>query len=160
MKAGLSRNSFGRGLDAVGCGRYLEALAYFEAAMQIETRSGARMPMKYLSYYGLCLAMVSNRFRQARRICEGAVRSEFFDPDLHLNLGMVYARTGDRRSAFNALLNGLRLNPRHAGLVRAIRRMGIRRPPILGFLSRANPLNRVLGHLCDRRTPRSGTIQH
>ena len=147
MKSDLSKNSFGRGLGEVGRGSYLEALAYFEAAMRIEIRSGARAPVKYLSYYGLCLAMVSNRLRVAQRICEGTVRAEFFDPDLHLNLGKVYSRLGDRRSAFDAFLRGLRLNPRHAGLVRAVRGMGIRKPPIVGFLSRANPLNRVLGQL-------------
>ena len=158
MTRSASRRTFGKGLNAVGRARYLEALAYFEAAMQIEARSGARAPMRYLSYYGLCLAMVSRRIDAARQICERAVRAEFFNPDLYLNLGRVCARGGDRQAAFSALVRGLHLNPRHGGLIREIRRMGIRRRPVVQFLNRGNPVNRVLGRL--RSTTGSPAAQH
>ena len=50
MNRGMSRKTFHKGLEAVASGRFLEALAYFETSIQIETRAGARMPMPYLSY--------------------------------------------------------------------------------------------------------------
>ena len=148
MKRGASRKTFHKGLDAIANGRFLEALAYFEAAMQIETRAGARAPMPYLSYYGLSLAMISgSKVNEARAICERTVRVEFFNPDLYLNLARVCVRAGDRRAAFNALVGGLKLNPRHAGLIREIRRIGIRHQPIVPFLDRAGTVNRMLGRL-------------
>ncbi len=148
MKRGASRKTFHKGLDAIASGLFLEALAYFEAAMQIETRAGGRAPMPYVSYYGLSLAMVSGgKVNEAREICERAVRVEFFNPDLYLNLARVCVRAGDRQAAFGALVGGLKLNPRHAGLIREIRRMGIRRQPTVPFLDRASGVNRMLGRL-------------
>jgi tetratricopeptide (TPR) repeat protein len=146
MQERQSESAFMKGLQAVTRGEYLEALAYFEASMQLGQRGSAGAPpMKYLSYYGLCLAMASERVREAQEICENAVRAEFYNPELYLNLGKVYLKAGRRRPAFGAFVRGLRLNPRHAGLIRELRRLGLRLRPVLGFLDRRNPLNRLLG---------------
>ena len=67
MDVSTSENSFRRGLRAVDQGAHLEALAYFEAAVQLAHRLGAEaVPMKYLSYYGWCLAVCSDRLDEAR----------------------------------------------------------------------------------------------
>lgn len=143
-----SENTFNKGLRAVAHGRFLEALALFEASMELRRRQGGdQPPVKYLSYYGLCLAMASDRVGEAREICESAVEAEFYNPDLYLNLGRVCLRARDRAAAFGALIRGLQLNPRHAGILKEIRRLGIRRRPVLRFLDRSHPLNRVLGRL-------------
>jgi len=147
MSERTSESAFNKGLEAVCRKEYLEALAYFEASMQLGRSVGMEPPMKYLSYYGLCLAMVSNRINEAREICETALQAEFYNPDLYLNLGRVYLRSGDRASAFDTLVRGLHLNPRHSGLVREIRRLGIRKRPVLSFLRRDNPFNRLLGRM-------------
>ena len=146
MDVSTSEKSFCRGLSAAGRGDHLEALAYFEAAVHLASRLGAEtVPMKYLSYYGWCLAICSDRLDEAREFCEAAVRSEFYNPDAYWNLGRVYLRSGERSLAFDTFVRGLQLNPRHAGLVGELRRLGIRRRPVIGLLDRAHPLNRVLG---------------
>ena len=146
-----SGNSFNLGLDAVARGEFLEALAHFEASMQAQRRSRPSQPaMRTLSYYGLCLALASNRLSEARKFCEAAVEEEFYNPELYLNLGRVYLRSGDRARAFGAFVRGLQLNPRDAALVRQIRRLGVRRRPILGLLGRGHFLNRLLGQLRGR----------
>jgi len=148
MDASTSENSFRRGLRAVDRGAHLEALAYFEAAVQLARRLGAEaVPMKYLSYYGWCLAICSDRLDEAREFCEAAVRSEFYNPDAYWNLGRVYLKTGDRSLAFDTIVRGLQLNPRHSGLVGVLRRLGIRRKPVLPLLDRGHPVNRLLGRL-------------
>jgi tetratricopeptide (TPR) repeat protein len=148
MDASTSENSFRRGLHAVDRGAHLEALAYFEAAVQLARRLGAEaVPMKYLSYYGWCLAVCSDRLDEAREFCEAAVRSEFYNPDAYWNLGRVYLKTGDRSLAFDAFVRGLQLNPRHAGLVGELRRLGIRRRPVIRLFERGHPVNRILGRL-------------
>jgi len=148
MDVSTSENSFRRGLRAVDRGAHLEALAYFEAAVQLARRLGAEaVPMKYLSYYGWCLAICSDRLDEAREFCEAAVRSEFYNPDAYWNLGRVYLKTGDRSLAFDTIVRGLQLNPRHSGLVGVLRRLGIRRKPILPLFDRGHPVNRLLGRL-------------
>jgi tetratricopeptide (TPR) repeat protein len=148
MDGAVSENAFRRGLEAIHHRKYLEALAYFESAVRLARRQGAEaVPMKYLSYYGLCLAVCSDRFQEASAICETAVRGEFYNPDLYWNLGRVYLRAGDRQQAFGSFVRGLRLNPRHPGLVGEIRRLGIRKRPIVRLFPRSHPLNRILGRL-------------
>ena len=148
-----SGNAFNLGLDAVARGEFLEALAHFEASMQAQRRTAAGQPaMRTLSYYGLCLALASNRLREAREFCETAVEGEFYNPEMYLNLGKVYMRSGDRARAFGAFVRGLQLNPRDTALVRQIRRLGLRRRPVLGFLGRGHFLNRLLGQLRGRPT--------
>lgn len=146
MRSEPSEKSFEKGLEAVERREFVEALVYFEASMQLVQRASAT-PMKYLSYYGLCLAMANGRLSEAMEICEQAVEAEFYNPDLYLNLGKVYLKAGDRARAFGALVRGLQLNPRHPGLIRAIRRLGLRRRPAVRFLGRAHLVNRLLGRL-------------
>src|SRR2546428_13828038 len=81
MDSAVSENSFRRGLEAVHRRAFLEALAYFEAALKLAKRQGAEaVPMKYLSYYGLCVAVWSQRPGEGRQICEAAGREGFFQP--------------------------------------------------------------------------------
>ncbi|HEY6100595.1 MAG TPA: hypothetical protein VIW03_14255, partial [Anaeromyxobacter sp.] len=49
---------------------------------------------------------------------------------------------------------GLSLWPDHPGLVAARDAMGLRRPPVIPFLSRRNPLNVALGKLRHRWSQR------
>ncbi|MBI1949871.1 MAG: hypothetical protein HYS34_00720 [Acidobacteria bacterium] len=142
----VSQKSFRKGLDAAARGEFLEALAYFEASVRLARRQEeAAVPMRYLSYYGWCLAMSSDRLHEALTVCEAAVRAQFYDPDLRLNLGRVYLRAGDRGLAFGAFVAGLTLNPGHPQLRSEIRRLGIRRHPVVRFLARSHPVNRILG---------------
>lgn len=153
MGVAAAENSFHRGLGAIDRGAFLEALAYFEAAVHLARRRGGQaVPARYVSYYGLCLAYCSSRIDEARRICEATVRAEFYNPDLYWNLGRVHLRAGDRMQAFGSFVRGLQLNPRHAGLIREIRRLGVRRRPPLRLFPRSHPVNRILGRVRRRLT--------
>jgi len=147
MPARRSEAAYKKGLEAVARGEFLEALALFEACIDIESHSGSGLPIAAMSYYGLCLSLVSDRLAEARDICEAAVEAAPGDPDLYLNLGRVCQRQDDRAHAFRTYIRGLRLDPRHPALVEAVRRLGFRRRPVLGFLPRHHPVNRVLGSI-------------
>jgi hypothetical protein len=139
--------AFARGLNAVERGRYLEALALFETSMELTRRAGGSPPVDRLSYYGLCVAMASTRLKEAHDLCAAAVLADPSRPDHHLNLGRVHLRMGDRAGAFESFVRGLRVDRRHRGLVDALGRLGFRRRPVLAFLGRRHPLNRMLGQL-------------
>jgi tetratricopeptide (TPR) repeat protein len=143
-----AEESYHKGLKALSVGRRKEALALFEAAIEIERRRGSGRPQaRYLSYYGLCLAVERNEIHEALRYCREALTLESFNPDIRCNLGRVLLRAGRRREAYACFLRGLRLESGHAGTVRALRLMGIRRRPVIPFLARQNPINVFLGRL-------------
>lgn len=143
-----AEKSFERGLEALQAGRLREAMALFEAALEIEKRRGIAVPQpRYLSFYGLCLGLEAGRMREAIRICREATTLEFYNPDLYHNLGCLLLAAGKRKEAYEALSRGYALQPGHPGLRRELERMGRRRRPPLGFLPRSHPLNVLLGKL-------------
>ncbi len=148
MSSRSAEMSFRKGVQALDQRRYLEGLAFFESALNQEERSASPAPrMKYLSYYGVALSMAAGRSQEAIEMCERALSVEFYNPDLYHNLARVYLAAGDRRRAYKALVQGLRIERGHQGLVTEMRRLGLRRQPLFRFLSRRHPLNRVTGML-------------
>jgi tetratricopeptide (TPR) repeat protein len=144
-----AEESFQSGLESLELGRHREALAYFNGAIEIEKRLGqASQPQaRYLSYYGLCLSLTGAGSHEAVRFCRIAAETEGYRTDVCWNLGRVLLAAGRRREAHQALRWGLRLQPDHKGIRHDLRRMGSRRPPVLPFLRRTNPINRFLGRL-------------
>ena len=147
MPERLSDSAFKKGLQAVAHGDFLEALAYFEACMELEQSSRSGLQLAAMSHYGLCLAMASDRLQEAREICEAAVEAAPDEPDLYLNLGRVCLKQEDRAHAFRTFVRGLRLDAKHPGLVAALRRLGFRQRPVVAFLPRHHPVNQLLGSL-------------
>ena len=151
MSTRSAEMSFRKGLQALEEKRYLDSLAFFESALNQEERSGNPAPrMKYLSYYGLALSLAAGRTQEAIEMCERALSVEFYNPDLYLNVARVYLTAGERRRAHKALCQGLRIEKRHPGLIAELRRMGVRRKPLFGFLPRRHVLNRLTGSILGR----------
>ena len=155
MLSHRAEESFRKGMEAMTQGKGVHALALFEAAIEIERRRGAKNPQaRYLSYYGLCLGLEGNRVREGLQFCREAIDLEFYIADLYLNLGRVLLTAEMRRSAYDAFAKGCRVQPGHTGLARELRRLGLRRRPVIGWLARRNPLNVVLGRITTPRFQR------
>jgi tetratricopeptide (TPR) repeat protein len=143
-----AEQSFTKGLAALKAGQPKKALALFEAAIEIERRHGATQSQpRYLSFYGLCIGMEENHLNEGIRVCRDALTREFYNPDLYWNLGRLQLKAGRRKEAFKTLQSGRRLQPGHFGITGELKRMGVRRRPFLRFLSRANPINVLLGKM-------------
>lgn len=143
--------SFRKGLVALDGNNYLDSLAFFESALNLEERNGtAARRMKYLSYYGLSLSLAAGRTDEAIEICERALAVEFYNPDLYFNVARVYLAAGQRRKAWRAVCQGLRLEKRHSGLQGIMRAMGVRRRPLVRFLPRNHLVNRLTGRFTSR----------
>lgn len=104
------------------------------------------------SWYGLTLILVEKNSNLGVRYCEEAVfrGAGADDPVCWVNLGRAFAALGYRDRAVRAFQKGLALSPEHAGLRAEMDQLGIRREPVLRFLDRGNPINRVLGRLRHR----------
>ena len=74
-----------------------------------------------------------------------SVQFEHQPGDKRANLAKVRLLAGDRRGALSAVKEGLAIDPTQKGLLEVFRRLGVRQPPVIAFLSRTNPLNHLLG---------------
>jgi hypothetical protein len=99
------------------------------------------------SYLGYGIARYQRQVKEGLRLCEHAVKTQFYHADNHMNLARVQLMAKDRKGATNALAQGLALDPKHEGLRALKAEMGYRKKPVLGFLKRDNPLNKALGRM-------------
>src|SRR5215472_16748266 len=104
----------------------------------------------YMSYLGVVLARSEQKWGEAERLCDQAVRMKRNQAQLYLNLAEVYAAAGRRDDAVEALEAGLKFARRDVRLTIAINKLTQRRAPVLSFLARRHPLNRQLGMLRHR----------
>ena len=127
---------------------YGSALELFEAnlpAVSNGTYQLKRLAAYAFSFYGVCLAKVQRRYAQAVQCCEISLKHNLLDPVHHHNLALVYLERDDRAKAVETLNAGLRLDPRNRAIHKVWNEIGRRRPPVIPFLSRNNPLNIWLG---------------
>jgi tetratricopeptide (TPR) repeat protein len=150
-----AENSFREGRQLLDAGRPRDALTFFKSAMtldELECEQGHGQA-RYRSYYGLCLCLTRNGMRDALLHCRKATETENFSPDLWWNLGRVALAVRHNGEAYRAFEQGLRCESNHLGILRDIKRLGIRRPPTLSFLPRGHALNVVLGRLRAKLQP-------
>jgi tetratricopeptide (TPR) repeat protein len=123
----------------------------------------------FLSYLGYLTAQVERRSKEGCTFCKNAISlmrravsedKEFFYPILYLNLGRAYVLGGKKPEAIKAFQDGLRYDTRNENIRSELSRLGIRRPPVLPFLDRSNPINKYLGKLRHKLTGRSTPGPH
>jgi hypothetical protein len=107
--------------------------------------AGLRLPGLAYSSAGHALARAERDFDGALELCRLGCEEEFFEAENWLNLAWVHLLRHDKRACLESLRRGLKIVPGHPGLRALHRRLGLRRRPVLSFLSRGNPLNVWLG---------------
>jgi len=106
---------------------------------------GLELPSLFYSYLGFGIAYRERRIREGLGLCRHACRISFYEPDNFINLARTCLLGGGRAEAYKAIRRGYALDPTNPSLRSLHAKIGIRRPPVLGFLSRGNPINRLLG---------------
>ena len=104
----------------------------------------------FMSYLGVVLARSEQKWGEAERLCDAAVRMKRNQAQLYLNLAEVYSAAGRRDEALEVLEAGLKYARRDIRLTIAKNRLVTRRVPVLSFLQRTHPMNRGLGRLRHR----------
>src|ERR1041385_4127803 len=104
----------------------------------------------YMSYLGVVLARSEQKWAEAEKLCDSAVRMKRNQAQLYLNLAEVYATAGRRDDAVETLQAGLKYARRDVRLNLALNRLVQRRSPVFTFLSRRHPLNKSVGKLRHR----------
>ena len=139
------REDFTRGLKYFRNNDYAGALPYFRAADE-GADLGDIFQGRYTSFHGL--SRVCEGDRSGIKLCRKAAAGEAQDADVLCNLAIAEHRLGNRESAWTALRYGLRIDPAHAGLLRLIEDMKLRKQRVLlpGLL-RNNPVNQLVGRM-------------
>jgi cytochrome c-type biogenesis protein CcmH/NrfG len=105
---------------------------------------------RVLSRLGLTLTVVARDEYKGIAFCEEALRRGANDADSLYRLALVYEATFQKERAVRAVREGLAIDRSHPGLRAMIERLGVRRPPVIPFLARSNPINKYLGMLRHR----------
>jgi hypothetical protein len=135
-----------RGVDLCRRGEWQRGLELL-ARVADRKEAGAELPGTFYSYLGYGIARYERRVREGLALCEHGVKREFYQPENYYNLARTYLLANQRRKAIETVIAGRQVDRRHPGLARLHRELGIRRPPVLGFLSRDHFLNRLLGRM-------------
>ena len=101
----------------------------------------------YMSYLGVALARTEQKWAEAERMCDAAVRMKRNQAQLYLNLAEVYISAGRKEDAREALFAGMKDARRDIRLNIAMAKLTPRRAPVFTFLERKHPLNRHFGLL-------------
>ena len=131
---------FKEGLTLLRDNYATRALPHMQRAMDLDKNNPY-----YMSYLGVVLARSEQKWGEAERLCDAAVRMKRNQAQLYLNLAEVYATAGRRDEAVDALQAGLKFARRDVRLSIALNRLMHRRAPVFSFLERRHPVNRQLG---------------
>jgi Flp pilus assembly protein TadD len=133
---------FKQGLTLLRDNYAIKALPHMQRAVELEKNNPY-----YMSYLGVVLARSEQKWGEAEKLCDGAVRMKRNQAQLYLNLAEVYATAGRRDEAVEALQAGLKFARRDIRLNIAMNKLTRRRSPVFSFLGRRHLLNRSFGKL-------------
>jgi hypothetical protein len=96
------------------------------------------------------LVLVERNITLGISLCDQALRVSPTEPEYLLNSARVHLAMHQRQRAARAITRGLEAWPDHPELQAAQLALGTRRVPVIPFLSRDNPVNRMLGRMRHR----------
>jgi hypothetical protein len=140
----------GRAIEQCRQGNWDQGLPYLGLLADSEDRTS--LPGLFYSYLGYGIALREQRREEGLKLCRHAIKIEFFQPENYLNLARIQLLGNDRRGAWKAVREGLKVDPKNEELLVLQKELGLRRPPVLSFLGRQHFLNRFLGGLRHRLT--------
>lgn len=107
-----------------------------------------------LSYYGCLEAVINKNYAAGIETCLRAIEvlnekipfgREVFYPTFYLNLGRAYNAARKKKEAASAFQKGLTFDRENKDLVWEMKKLGIRRKPVVTYLKRSNPINKYIG---------------
>lgn len=135
-----------RGIESCRRGHWEKGLQDLRTA-----RRGSRtldLPARAYSYLGYAQAKVDGDIREGLKLCRFAVTQQFYEPEHYINLARAHLLDNDRKEAFRTIERGLKIDAESPALRQMLQdELGERRLPVIPFVSRSHPLNRLFGSL-------------
>ena len=130
-------------LELLSNDRHGDALVRFRQVLH-NLPQNANNYNRVRSYYGLTLVFLGHN-DDGLETCREAANTEFNDSLVFYNFAQAALISKRRALALKAISMGRVVEPSDTKLEKLRRSMGIRKPPVLKFLSRDNPVNKLLG---------------
>ena len=143
MRTFTAEELFKKGLEALASGKKIPALASFEKALELEDNPA------FYSYFALCIAKERGQVRRAIKLCEEALQKDRENTAHYLNLGKILLHAGNRDDAVMVFRVGLNYGP-NLMIIDELNKLVTRKPPVISFLNRTNPINKYLGFIFNK----------
>jgi predicted Zn-dependent protease len=138
MQSSEAKRLYDKGVEHLSRGKTLPALSCFEHALKKEENPSI------WSYYALCIAKERGQIKKAMLLCKNALEQEPDNSVHYLNLGRIYLFTRKKAEAITIFREGLN-HETNEQIIEELDNLVIRKPPVIPFLKRANPINKYLG---------------
>lgn len=138
MQNAEAERLYTKGVEHLSQGNTLSALSCFEKALKQEDSP------HIWSHFALCIAKERGQIRKAMLLCKEAIEREPDNSVHYLNLGRIYLFTHKKAEAITILREGLNHEPNEQ-IVDELNNLVPRKPPVIQFLNRNNPINKYLG---------------
>src|SRR5262249_22122810 len=135
-----------RGREAVKREQWANAATLMSAYVDRWVARKSPPPAGAVATYALCLGH-THELQRGLDLAKRAQRSDSRNPNVYWCLAQLYILARSRRDAIDTVERGLRFAPDNFVLLRLRKRLGVRQPPPLPFLSRGHKLNVRLGRL-------------
>lgn len=133
-----------RGIELCRQGEWSNGLCFLG---KVAEAGCTNAPGLYYSYLGYGIARCERRTADGLKLCRHAVKLQFYEPENYLNLARTALLVNDRKVAVDAVRKGLKIDRNNRDLRALYRELGVRKRPVLRFLSRSNPINLILGRI-------------
>ncbi|HEX4494150.1 MAG TPA: hypothetical protein VIE43_00650 [Thermoanaerobaculia bacterium] len=134
------------GIDCCRRGDWNEGLHHLGKVTETgEATEG--LPGLFYSYLGFGIALRDRRIREGLKLCRHSIEVEFYQAENYVNLARTCLLARDRKGAVKAVRAGLKIERNNPQLLAMIKELGVRGQPVLSFLDRSNPINKLLGRI-------------
>ena len=138
-----AEREFEKALAALAEEECVAAMAHLEKALKLDDHPG------WYSFLGYCIAKERGQVKKGIELCRAALMHESNNPDHYYNLGRIHLLAGNKEEALGAFRQGV-AEGGSPELVKLLEEIGTRKPPLISFLHRDNPLNTYLGLILSR----------
>ncbi len=141
MRMSTAKELFEKGEELYRKGEALAALASFEKSFNLDSSN----PL-CRSYLALLSATQRGQLENAITDSQQLTGQAPGEPVVYLNLGRLYLRAGRKQDAVDILRKGASID-RNPEIQQLLESLGLRKKPVIPFLSRKHFLNKFLGLL-------------
>jgi tetratricopeptide (TPR) repeat protein len=138
-----------KGRGAFRAGRFRLAYELLSEFCDRQIAEEAPIPSNVLADYAVSMAHLGDH-KEAAAVCFRAIAADRRNADAYAALARVYVLGGSRQKAIEAMERGFTIAPRHPSLKAVQEEIGVRRSPVIPFLSRDHRVNVLLGKIFDR----------
>lgn len=138
MRDAEAERLYNKGVEYLSQGNTLSALSCFEKAFKKEASP------HIWSYYALCIAKERGQIKKAILLCKDAIQREPDNSAHYLNLGRIYLFIRKKAEAIAIFREGLN-HETNEQIIGELNNLVPRKPPVIPFLQRNNPINKYLG---------------